>query len=70
MSVNFRSTVAAQQGRYDLITDLFSQHGEHDGGETRHHHILDKAIGNISLEDLYISAAHREHDMIVGYGVG
>ncbi len=60
-SISYRTTVAAHQGRYDMITQLFSQSTQ-DMDPLSH---FTSEEGNITMDELFLTAAHDKHDLIV-----
>ncbi len=56
----FRTTVAAQQGRYQMISDLFSLKDSRDPMS-----YFTGEEGNITMDELYLDAAHSKYDLIV-----
>ena len=55
-----RATRAAQQGRYNMITDLFTVRESRDPMS-----YFTGEEGNVTMDELYLSTAHDKYDLIV-----
>lgn len=58
--INHRASVAARQGRYDMISHLFTMQDSRDPMS-----FFTGEEGNLTMEEIYLESAHNKHDLIV-----